>query len=55
MAACIAPASVIKIQSTLVISKSKGSLKYFEISVSRHIRFAELRKKINKHISQINM
>ena len=32
------------IQSTLVIPKSKDSLKYFEISVSRHIRFAELRK-----------
>ena len=34
------------IQSTLVISKSKG-LNYFEISVPRHIRFAELRKKID--------
>ena len=33
------------VQSTLVVSKSKYSLKYFEISVPRHIRFAELRKK----------
>ena len=32
----------IKIQSTLVISKSKGP---FEISVLRHIRFVVLRKK----------
>ena len=38
--------SILVIQSTLVISNSKGlSLKYFEISVVRHIRFAELRKK----------
>ena len=35
------------LQSTLVISKSKVSLKYFEISVPRHFRFAEFRK--NKH------
>ena len=33
------------VQSTLVISNSKGLLKYFEISVPRHIKFAELRKK----------
>ena len=41
-----------QIQSTLVISKSKG-LSYFEISVSRHIRFADLRKNnnSNNHIS----
>ena len=32
------------------------SLKYFEISVLRHNRFAELRKnKLNNHISQMNM
>ena len=36
------------IQSTLVISKSKGLLKYFEISVLQRIRFAELREKINQ-------
>ena len=30
-----------KIQSTLVISNSKDFLKYFKISVLRHIRFAE--------------
>ena len=35
----------IYVQSTPVILKSKDSLKYFEISVPRHIRFAELRKK----------
>ena len=28
-----------------------GSLKYFEISVLRHIRFAELRKTINRTIT----
>ena len=33
------------IQSTFVILKSKDSLIYFETSVPRHIRFAELRKK----------
>ena len=32
------------IQSTLVISKSKGPSEHFEISVLRHIRGAELRK-----------
>ena len=36
--------SIFYIQSTLVISKSKGPLKHFEISVLRHIRCAELRK-----------
>ena len=34
-----------KIQSTLVISKSKGPSKNFEISVLRHIRCVVLRKK----------
>ena len=34
-----------EIQSTLVISKSKGPSKQFEISVLRHIRFVVLRKK----------
>ena len=34
----------------------RDSLKYFEISVPRHINFAKLRKnKSNNHISQINM
>ena len=33
------------IQSTLVISNPKDSMKYFEISAPRHIRFAELWKK----------
>ena len=36
------------IQPTLVISKSKDSMEHFEISVLRHIRFAELRKTINR-------
>ena len=36
------------IQSTLVISNSKDSLKYFEKSVPRYIRFAEFSKKINR-------
>ena len=36
---------VLNIQSTLVISKSKGPSKHFEISVLRHIRFVVLRKK----------
>ena len=36
---------ILKIQSTLVISKSKGPKKQFEISVLRHIRFVVLRKK----------
>ena len=40
-----------KIQSTLVISKSKGPSKHFEISVLRHIRFVVLRK---KQFEQIN-
>ena len=44
-----------ELQSTLDISKSAGCLKYFEISVPRHIRLAELRKnKSNNHSSQIN-
>ena len=38
------------IQSTFIISKSKGLLKYFEISTPRHINFAELRK-INQTIT----
>ena len=33
-----------QLQSTLVISKSKGLFEYLAISVPRHIRFAELRK-----------
>ena len=39
--------------------KFQGTLKYFEISVPRHIRFAEFRKKIirtttfNKYISML--
>ena len=44
--------------SRLSLSRSpRDFLKYFEISVSRHIRFAELRKKdkSNNHISQMNM
>ena len=43
--------------SRLPLSRSpRDSLKYFEISVTRHIRFAELRKNIsNSHISQMNM
>ena len=46
--------------SRLSLSRSpRDSLKYFEISVSRHIRFAELRKKINQktifHIRQCNL
>ena len=40
-----------KLQSTLAISKSKGLAEYFEISEARHIRFAELRKKINQAIT----
>ena len=32
------------IQSTLVSRIPRGSLKYFEISVPRHVRFAELRE-----------
>ena len=35
----------LQVQSTLVISKSKGPQKQFEISVLRHIRFVVLRKK----------
>ena len=35
--------------------EAQGTLKYFEISVPRHIKFAELRKKIIDHISQMNM
>ena len=34
-----------QLQSTLVISKSKGPSKHFEISVLRHIRFVVLRNK----------
>ena len=34
----------IEVQSTLIISKSKGPSETLEISVLRHIRFAELRK-----------
>ena len=43
--------------SRLPLSRSpRDSLKYIEISVPRHIRFAELRKnKSNNHISQVNM
>ena len=46
--------------SHLLLSRSsRDSLKYFKIYVPRHIRFAELRKKITKqsngHISQMNM
>ena len=47
-----------KKHSRLSLSRSpRDSLKYFEISVSRHIRFAELMKKdnSNNHISQMNM
>ena len=39
---------VLGIQLTLVISKSKDSLKYFEISVLWHIVIVELKKKINR-------
>ena len=42
--------------SRLSLSRSpRDSLKYFEISVPQHIRFAELEKKnkLNNHISQI--
>ena len=35
-------------QSAFIISKSMGLSEIFEISVSRHIRFAELRIKINR-------
>ena len=44
--------------SRLSLSQSpRDSLNYFEISVSPHIRFTELRKKdkLNNHISQMNM
>ena len=41
----------IYIRLSLPISP-RDSLKYFEISVPRHIIFAELRKKSNKHISK---
>ena len=43
--------------SRLSLSQSpRDFLKYFEISVPRRIRFAELRKnKSNNHISQMNM
>ena len=37
--------SHIKLQLTLVISKSKGASKNFEISILRHIRCVVLRKK----------
>ena len=42
---CIRASISIIIQSTLVISKSKGPSKNFEISVLRHIRCVVLRKK----------
>ena len=35
------------IQSTLVISNSRGLSDHFEISAPRHIRVAEVRKTIN--------
>ena len=35
---------VFEVQSTLVISNSKGLSEMLEMSVLRHIRFAELRK-----------
>ena len=38
----------LELQSTLVISKFKGLSEKIKISVPRHIRFAELRKKINR-------
>ena len=39
----------LNLYSRLSLSRSlRDSLKYFEISVPRHIRFAELRKKINQ-------
>ena len=44
-------ASVSNIQSTLVISNPRDSLKYFEISVPRHIRVeSEENNKLNNHI-----
>ena len=40
----------------LLSRNPRDSLKYFEISLLRHIRFVELRKnKSNNHISQMNM
>ena len=44
--------------SRLLLSGSQmASLKYFDRSAHRHIRFAEFRKKINQnnHFSQMNM
>ena len=37
-----------KYSRLLLFRSQRNSLKYFEISVLRHIRFAELRKKINR-------
>ena len=42
------------IQSTLVISNSKDSLKHLEISVPRNIRVAEVRKTINRTTNLTN-
>ena len=42
------------VDSVLSLSRfPRDSLKYFEISAPRHIRFAELRKKNSHNISQI--
>ena len=41
--------------SRFLLSQSpRVSLKHFEKSVPRYIKFAELRKKLNNHISQLN-
>ena len=42
---CLVTDTAILVQSTLVISKSKGPSKHFEISVLRHIRCVVLREK----------
>ena len=49
--------SLESLYSRLSLSRSpRDSLKYFEIHVPRHIRFAQFRKnESNKHISQMNL
>ena len=55
---CVVDQTLYLKYSWLSLSRSqRDSLKYFEISVPRHIIFAELRKKdkSNNHSSQMNM
>ena len=42
---CVMPSDSVNVQSTLVISNSKGLAKHFEISIPRHIGVEEVREK----------